>query len=107
MTQEIEYRHPSFIRAEAMTCAPLRAHFPKSVEEVKNFVPLVRIRALSSRVLVIAKTRVECAWTAYCDAVPGMRHEDETQQVLDYGAKLDEDVARALFPEFEEVLYAD
>jgi hypothetical protein len=103
---ETEYVHPSFIRAQALS-EPLHSHFPKSVAEAQAFVPLQCIRALSSRVLVVAQTRVVCSWAAYCDAVPGMNHQHEWQAVLDYGTKLDEGVARSLFPEFDEVPYAE
>lgn len=98
--------HPSFVRARALS-EPLRSHFPKSVEEAESWKPLVRYRALSSRVLAVAHTRVECRWVAFIDAVPGRRHQDELQPVLDYGATLDEAVARLLFPYFDDVPYAD
>ena len=98
--------HPSFIRAQKLT-GHLREHFPKSVAEAQAWTPIQRTRALASRVLVVAQTRVVCQWAAYCDAVPGMNHRNEWQAVLDYGAKLDEAVARALFPEFDEVAYAE
>jgi hypothetical protein len=100
------YRHPAFIRAEALP-EPLRSHFPKSPEEAADFVPMIRYRALSSRVLVVARTRVECAWAAYCDAVPGQNHRAELEPVLDYGAKVDEPLARLLFPQFDGVPYAE
>lgn len=58
------------------------------------------------RVLVVAKTRVECSWAAYIDAVPGMNHAMEADAVLNHGDKLDERIARAVFPEFEGVPYA-
>lgn len=98
--------HPSFVRAHALP-EPMRTHFPKSIEEARAFKPFQPWRALSSRVLVVATTRVECAWCAFCDAVPGQDHRNEWQSVLDYGVKLDEQVARALFPVFDEVPYAD
>lgn len=97
--------HPSFIRAAELS-EPLRSHFPKSVEEAQAFVPLVRHRALSSRVLIVVRTRVECAWAAYVAAVPGIDHRRELDAVLDHGAKVDEDLARLLFPQFDEVPYA-
>lgn len=99
------YRHPAFIRAEALS-EPLRSHFPKSTDEAEVWKPLQRVRALAARVLAVATTRVVCQWAAYCDAVPGQRHEDEWERVLAYGSKLDEGIARALFPEFDEVPYA-
>ena len=99
--------HPSFARASTLTDEHLRAHFPKSVEEARAFEPLRHVRALSSRVLAVAQTRVECTWRAYIDAVPGQRHEYEWQAVAAHGATLPEEIARFLFPEFKEVPYAD
>ncbi len=103
--QEQEYEHPSFVRAKALP-EPLRSHFPKNQEEAREFVPQIAVRALASKVLVVANTRVECAWSAYCDAVPGMNHDHEVQPVLEHGSKLLEEVARALFPRFDDVPYA-
>ena len=103
---ETTFVHPAFKRAMALTGA-LREHFPKSVEEAQAFEPMIRIRALSSRVLVVARTRVECAWCAYIDAVPGQNHRAEIGPVVGFGAKLDESVARVLFPMFNDVPYAD
>ena len=97
--------HPSFVRAASLP-EPLRSYFPKSAEEVERWTPLIRTRALASRVLAVAQTRVECAWAAYVDAVPGMNHETEFDDVLRTGAKLDEAIARALFPYFADVPYA-
>lgn len=97
--------HPSFIRASRLQ-EPLRSHFPKSVEEAQAFDPLIHYRALSARVLVIARTRIECAWAAYVDAVPGINHKHECDAVLQSGAKVDHDLARLLFPQFDEVPYA-
>ncbi len=102
----IPWRHPAFIRAEQFS-EPLRSHFPKSSEEAAVWTPWYRTRALTARVLVVAVTRITGEWAAYCDAVPGKRHEDEWQAVSDYGTKLDEAVARTLFPLFDEVPYAD
>ena len=106
MTQE--YGHHSgnmFARAEGLS-EPLRSHFPKSPAECRDWEPLVLHRALSSRVLAVAVTRIECSWAAYCDAVPGMNHHEEVGAVRERGSKLDEPVARAIFPRFAEVPYA-
>ncbi len=97
--------HPSFVRAAALA-EPLRSHFPKSSEEAQSFEPVIMHRALSAKVLVVARTRVECAWAAYVDAVPGMNHRAEREQVLGYGTKVDESLARLLFPMFKDVPYA-
>lgn len=98
--------HPAFTRAKQLA-EPLRSFFPKSVEEAKNWRPIVRRVALTSRVLVVATTRIECAWVAYCDAVEGYNHDHEVEEVLKHGAKLPEAFARVLFPVFADVPYAD
>lgn len=99
-------KHPAFVRAEKLD-EPLRSHFPKSPEEARDFKPAIVRRALARCVLIVARTRVECAWAAYCDAVPGMNHEHEMADVLDHGDKLPEAVARVLFPVFAQVPYAE
>jgi hypothetical protein len=98
--------HPLAVKAKAMP-EPWRSHFPKSPAEANVFTPIVRRRALAGRVLAVARTRIECRWSAYVDAVDGQNHADEVAGVLDRGAKLDEPVARALFPEFAEVEYCE
>lgn len=105
MTIETSKTHPSFLRADKLA-EPLRSHFPKSMEEAQAFIPLQRYRPLSTRVLVAAQTRVECTWAAYCDAVDGDDYDREMLEVLHTGVKLQEEVARALFPEFDQVPYA-
>jgi hypothetical protein len=72
-----------------------------------DFTPHVRYKVLAMRVLAVATTRVEGTWAAYCDAVPGQNHEREHADVLLYGDKLAEVLARPLFPEFKDVPYAD
>lgn len=72
----------------------------------REFTPVIRRRALASRVLVVARTRIEGTWAAYCDAVPGYDHDHEERAVLLRGDKLPERVAVALFPEFDGVPYA-
>lgn len=74
-------------------------------QSLEKWTPVVRKVALASRVLAVAQTRIEGAWSAYIDAVPGMDHEQECQYVLDYGTKLDERIARAIFPQFNEIPY--
>jgi hypothetical protein len=99
-------KHPAFVRAERLT-GPLRAHFPKSTEEAQDWQPMHRIYALAGRVLAVAQTRVTCEWAAYCDAVLGHDHSEEYLDVLRLGSKLPEATARTLFPEFDEVRYAE
>ena len=98
--------HPSFTRAKALP-EPLRSHFPKSVPEANEWEAHIRYRALSdSCVMVVAVTRIECAWRCYIGAVAGMNHDREWQAVRDYGGTLPEEVALAIFPEFKGVPYA-
>ena len=97
--------HPAFVRAKQLP-ERVRAFFPTSVEAAQEWEPQMVWRALSPRVLVVAVPRIECAWRAYCDAVPGIDHRTEYQAVPEHGAELPEDVARALFPIFNDVPYA-
>ena len=97
--------HPIFDRVRALP-APWRSHFPKSVEEAQAWTPRIRRHELARNVIALSRTRIECAWAAYIDAVPGENHDREEQAVLDHGAKLQEKIARILFPEFEGIPYA-
>lgn len=83
-----------------------KEHFPENPEQAKNWVPIVHRHELSMVVVAVARTRIEGAWGAYIDAVPGYDHDAEQDKVLSNGTKLREDVARVLFPEFEGVPYA-
>lgn len=98
--------HPSFVRAKNLPSG-VGGLFPHNVEEAKRWEPAIFHRALSMRVLVVAVPRIECAWSAYIDAVPGINHTEEYQQVRESGTKLNEDLARLLFPIFDDVPYAD
>ena len=80
--------------------------FPSEPLEAIRWRPLVVIEPLSQCVLAVAKTRIEGAWSAYVDAVPGYYHEAEADAVMSRGAKLPEPVARAVFPQFKDVPYA-
>ncbi len=84
-----------------------REHFPTTLEEAKKWQRYTARYALASKVLTVATTRIDGTWKAYCDAVPGEDHHAEKGEVLRHGDPLREKVARALFPEFEEVPYAD
>lgn len=97
--------YDQFARAKALP-AEVGASFPRNVEETKDWHAHITYRALALKVIVVATTRIECAWVAYCDAVPGEKHSAEFQRVLSHGSKLDEPIARALFPQFSAVRYA-
>ena len=81
-------------------------HFPTNPEEARAWSPYQRNHALAMTVLAVAHTRVEGAWCAYINSVPGMNHRAEEQAVLDNGEKLGEEIALALFPELRGVPYA-
>ena len=68
--------------------------------------PTIHVHALAREVLVVACTRIEGTWAAYCGAVPGHNHDIEHNAVLANGDKLMEDVARVLFPTFDDLPYA-
>ena len=74
--------------------------------ETKDWTSIIRVHSLASKVLVVAQTRVEGTWAAYCDSVPGMYHDKEYDAVLRRGDKLMEEVARVLFPMFKDLPYA-
>jgi len=80
--------------------------FPETSEETTEWQETVRVVALSSRVLAVAVTGAEGAWRAYCDAVPGIRHDHEWGNVLTNGDKLSQEIAAAIFPDFADVPYA-
>ena len=83
-----------------------RATFPETPEEAKDWEAEVRYVALEPTVLVVARTRIEGKWAAYCKSVHGKNHDDEKWEVLIDGSKLVESIARAIFPEFKDVPYA-
>lgn len=68
--------------------------------------PVPMLHELASRVICVAHARIEGTWSAYCDAVPGIRHRDEMEEVFRHGSKLRENIARALFPQFDGIPYA-
>ena len=74
--------------------------------EAAVWTPTTYFRALSRNVLVVAVTRIEGSWKAYCDSVPGQSHRAEQELVMERGTALPEDTARTLFPFMSEVPYA-
>lgn len=60
---------------------------------------------LAQRVMVYAIATIEVGdWAAYIDAVPGMNHENEYDQIVAdrRGSKLPYDIAKILFPYFDK-----
>ena len=61
----------------------------------------VKYIALAQRVLAVAVASLDVKdWSAYVDAVYGINHDHEWQNVAEQGAKLSQDVATLLFPSF-------
>jgi len=77
-----------------------------NVAECDAWQPYILRLALHRQVLVVAKTRIEGRWKAYCAPVPGNDHYVEWYTVLRDGAQLPEELARPMFPEFDGVPYA-
>ena len=80
--------------------------FPETKEDAAEWQASIRRVTLASRVMCVARTRIEGQWAAYCDAVDGRNHDDEYAEVLRSGSKLLEEVARELFPCFKDIPYA-
>ena len=79
---------------------------PNSRYCATHWQPLIFRRALATKVLVVANTRIEGTWSAYVGAVPGDSHGDEVQAVRERGTKLDETLARTLFPNLAKMPYS-
>jgi hypothetical protein len=80
--------------------------FPETSDEAKDWAPRLAWRALDSRILVAAKTRVEGTWAAYIAPVPGEDHDAEYREVLKTGTKLEQEIAVVIFPYFAGIPYA-
>ena len=72
-----------------------------------EFKPIIRSVTLAPDILVCARTRVEGCWRAYIASTVFIDHERPAAigTVLDYGTKLEESIARALFPGFADLPY--
>ena len=61
---------------------------------------LYRVRALDMNILVVASvTKGVGAWSAYIGTVFGVNHKVEFLEIVDWGSKVDEGLAKHLFPE--------
>ncbi len=82
--------------------------FPEqgNTTEIEQWRPHVTRIALHKQVLVVARTRLEGTWKAYCAPVAGENHDHEWESVLRHGSQLPEDLARAIFAEFDGIPYA-
>lgn len=81
--------------------------FPETPDEAATWKPHITYLPLHSRVLFVAKTRIEGEWACYCTPVPGMSHEEEKHLWQFDGVKVQESIARATFPQFVEIPYSE
>lgn len=71
--------------------------------EKRMYREIVDYRALESKVLVVAVAQEPIdEWCVYIGAVAGKNHADEYLGVKEYGNKIMHDLARILFPQFED-----
>lgn len=73
---------------------------------MSEFKPTFYREMLHTQVMVLAKTRIEGTWAAYCFPVPGENHDEEEWLWEVKGAKLPESVARSIFGHLEKMPYA-
>jgi hypothetical protein len=81
-------------------------HFPDNPQQAGDWQRITWRFPLHRQVLVVATTRVEGMWKAYCGPVPGMNHDMEEQPVLDYGCDVGEKIGLVLFPHMKGIPYA-
>ena len=80
---------------------------PDDPSECRGWEPQVSVFALAHKVIAVANTRVEGRWKAYIDAVPGKSHDLEWQAVRREGVTIPHEIAKAIFPAFAEIPYAN
>ena len=115
-----ELAHPAVAKIKTLPKA-WRDHFPTDWEAAPNWKPIIIRRGLGRTVLCAARTRIEVAWAAYIKGIPGnqwaqgyrgvlfpplLNEDEELNEVLKSGTRLSESIARAVFPEFKGVPYA-
>lgn len=81
-------------------------HFPDDPQSAREWQPITWRYPLHRQVMVVATTRIEGAWKAYCAPVPGISHDQEEGPVLDHGCDIGERVALVLFPHMKGIPYA-
>ena len=74
-------------------------------EQEQQWRPRIARYSLGPNVMVVARTRIEGAWGAYCAPVQGLSISHDEKFTLDNGTKLPEKIARAIFDQFEELKY--
>lgn len=81
--------------------------FPETQEDMAQWAPSMTHIAMHRNVLLVARTRVEGTWACYCTPVPGINHDNERYLWETDGVKTSQKIARASFPQFDSVPYAD
>ena len=79
--------------------------FPETEEDMLVWKPYMIHTAIHSKVLLVARTRIEGAWSCYCVPVPGRSHEAEVSLWQTEGVKIRKELARAVFGCFENLPY--
>jgi hypothetical protein len=64
-------------------------------------------KALASTVIAVAVEGNYKDWTAYIGGVQGKNHDLEWKEVLKWGAKLPQNIAEILFPDFKHLKWRD
>ena len=80
--------------------------FPVTPAESSGWKTVQRRLMLHRNVMVIARTRIEGMWSAYCFPVHGNDHDAEEYLWTTEGVKVAEPIARAMFPCFADIPYA-
>jgi hypothetical protein len=80
--------------------------FPETSDEADHWARTVTYRALHSKILFVAVTRIEGFWSCYCVPVAGRHHEVEKHLWQLEGNKVSEAIARLLFPQYPNIPYA-
>jgi hypothetical protein len=79
--------------------------FPETLEEADNWTPVLIYKPIHSKVLLVAKTRIEGTWSCYVTPVPGHNHDEEICLWENHGVKLHRLMAQAAFPQFNDIPY--
>ena len=82
-----------------------RLTFPENEAEADNWKPFQSRAMLHRQVMVIARTRIEGSWKAYCFPVAGEKHDDEEALWKTEGVAVYEPLARVMFPQFKDIPY--
>lgn len=63
-----------------------------------------QVRVIAWNIIAVATPTID-GWKAFIAPVAGRNHDNEWPAVLQTGTTVDEDIARAMFPNFADVPY--